>query len=171
MVLRGLRANVRPSPCPSSIHPLSERGPDNLIRAIGKRAHPLHNIVYLSAFCVLSSSVGLIVARTPIVIPTQWSFVGLLVLVGVFGLFAQTLMTMGFQRETVGRASMGVYTGILYALGLGWAVFGSVPGVLSLLGTVLILGSAVYVVLMRGSSAEASLDAEAEAGLLEVEQK
>ena len=122
-------------------------------------------------FCVLSSSIGLAVTRTPIVVPTQWSFVGLLVLVGVFGLFAQTLMTMGFQREAVGRASMGVYTGIVYGLGLGWVVFGSVPGALSLLGTMLILGSAVYVVFVKGSSTEAPVDAEAEVGLLEVEQK
>ena len=109
--------------------------------------------------------------RTPIVVPTQWSFVGLLILVGVFGLFAQTLMTMGFQREAVGRASMGVYTGIVYALGLGWVVFGSVPGTLSLLGTMLILGSAVYVVFAKGSGTEAPVDPEAEMGLLEVEQK
>jgi len=105
------------------------------------------------------------VAHTPIVVPTRWSFIGLLVLVGVFGLFAQTLMTMGFQREKVGRASMGVYTGIVYALVLGWVFFGSVPGVLSMVGTVLILGSAVYVVLARGTGME-EVKSDVEVGLL-----
>lgn len=37
---------------------ISDEVADNLIRVIGKRAHPLHNIVYLSAFCVVSSSIG-----------------------------------------------------------------------------------------------------------------
>lgn len=109
-------------------------------------------------------------ARTVIVVPTRWSFIGLLVLVGVFGLFAQTLMTMGFQREKVGRASMGVYTGIVYALGFGWVFFGSVPGVLSMLGTVLILGSAVYVVLARGPGLEEEEESDVEVGLLEDEK-
>ncbi|KAK2462192.1 hypothetical protein APHAL10511_005780 [Amanita phalloides] len=141
-------------------------GEYTLIRAIGKRAHPLHNIAYLSAFCVLSSSVGMVVSRTRVSIPTRWSFAFLLVLVGLFGLFAQMLMTMGFQREAVGRAAMGVYTGIVYALILGKVVFGNVPGPLSIVGTVLILGSAVWVVVMREAMKE-PVHEEVEIGLLD----
>ena len=61
-----------------------------------------------------------------------------------------------------------VYTGIVYILGLGWVIFGNIPGVSSLLGTALILpGSAVYVVFVT----EAQVDPEADVGLLEVKQK
>jgi drug/metabolite transporter (DMT)-like permease len=63
-----------------------------------------------------------------------------------------------------------VYTGIVYALGFGWVFFGSVPGVLSMLGTALILGSAVYVVLARGPGLEEEEKSDVEVGLLEDEK-
>ncbi|KAF8332458.1 hypothetical protein F5887DRAFT_996913 [Amanita rubescens] len=90
----------------------------NILRVIGKRAHPFHNIVYLSSFSVIASSFGI-------------------------------CMILGFQREAVGRASTGVYSGIIFALILGRVVFGTVPGALSVIGIVLILGSAVFVVVMK----------------------
>jgi hypothetical protein len=60
---------------------------------------------------------------------------------------------------------MSVDTGIVYALGL---VFRSVPEALSLLGTMLILGSVVYAVFVKRPGTDAPVDAEAEVGLLEV---
>ncbi|KAF8634724.1 hypothetical protein AX15_000740 [Amanita polypyramis BW_CC] len=153
-----------------------------LIRAIGKRAHPLHNIVYLSVFCVIASSIGMVATHTSIIIPTRWSFVGMLFLVGVFGFCAQTLMTMGYQLENIGHSSMGVYTGIIFALILGRIIFGTVPSILSLLGTVLILGSAIYVAVMKNSGTEGAEgknkiitasegEEDVEIGLLEMDER
>ncbi|KAF8333683.1 integral membrane protein DUF6 [Amanita rubescens] len=125
----------------------------NILRVIGKRAHPFHNIVYLSSFSVIASSFGMAITQTHLTIPAtsqKWPlFAALLLLVTLFGLFAQICMILGFQREAVGRASTGVYSGIIFALILGRVVFGTVPGALSVIGIVLILGSAVFVVVMK----------------------
>jgi drug/metabolite transporter (DMT)-like permease len=50
------------------------------------------------------------ILREPVVIPTRLAWLGLLVVIGVLGFVAQILLTMGFQRETAGRASMALYT-------------------------------------------------------------
>jgi drug/metabolite transporter (DMT)-like permease len=115
----------------------------------------------------------MIATRTPIFWPSHLSFIVLLLAVCVFGLFGQTLMVMGFQREDAGRASMGQYVGIIFGVLLGWLVFGTVPGLLSAIGMVLILGSAIYVAVIKESDEE-KLDVEfedecAEVGLLGME--
>ncbi len=69
----------------------------------------------------------------------------MLVLIGVFGIFAQILMTIGFQIEAAGRASLGIYSKVVFTLILERVMFGTTPGLLSILGTCLILGSAIYV--------------------------
>ncbi|KAF8333674.1 drug/metabolite transporter superfamily, partial [Amanita rubescens] len=111
------------------------------IRAIGKRAHSLHSMTYFSFWSVVMSSVVLIATRTPIVIPRQESFVYMLFLIGIFGFIVQTLMTIGYQIEAAGRASMGIYSQVVFGVILERLVFGTVPGLLSILGTCLILSS------------------------------
>lgn len=49
------------------------------------------------------------VTHTPVVVPHRWDFVFLLFGMGVFGFIAQTLLTMGLQRETAGRGTLAVY--------------------------------------------------------------
>ena len=118
------------------------------------------------------------ITKTHLTIPTSQKmplFAALILLVTLFGLFAQICMILGFQREAVGRASMGVYSGILFALILGRVVFGTVPGALSVIGIVLILGSAVYVMVMKQaregeeSTEGLSEKTDVEEGLLEAE--
>jgi hypothetical protein len=74
----------------------------------------------------------------------------MLVLIGVFGFFAQILMTIGFQIEAAGRASLGIYSKVIFTLILERVMFGTTPGLLSILGTCLILGSAIYVTATKG---------------------
>lgn len=52
---------------------------------------------------------------------------------------------MGLQRETAGRGTMAIYVQVVFALFFEQVVFKTVPGALSLLGTTIILGSAIYV--------------------------
>ena len=52
---------------------------------------------------------------------------------------------MGLQRETAGRGTMAVYIQVVFALLFERVVFKTIPGALSLLGTTIILGSAIYV--------------------------
>ena len=74
---------------------------------------------------------------------------GMLALIAIFGFIAQSLMTMGYQIEAAGRASMGTYTQVIFGVILERLVFGTVPGNLSILGAGLILGSALYVTVTK----------------------
>jgi hypothetical protein len=40
----------------------------------------------------------------------------MLIMIGIFGFFAQILLTMGLQRETAGRGTMAVYTQVRFIL-------------------------------------------------------
>ena len=87
----------------------------------------------------------MIITRTPMVVPMERVHFSMLVSIGVFGFFAQMLMTIGFQIEAVGRASMGIYSQVIFTMILERVIFGTTPGLLSILGTCLILASAIYV--------------------------
>ncbi|KAI0290236.1 hypothetical protein BC826DRAFT_1027947 [Russula brevipes] len=84
---------------------LGGTGSYTLLRAIGKRAHALH---------VLSFSLRnpMIIFKVPLVIPTRGLWVLVLFLIGIFGLIAQTLLAMGFQRETASRGALAMYTSV-----------------------------------------------------------
>ncbi|THH01140.1 hypothetical protein EW026_g1500 [Hermanssonia centrifuga] len=54
------------------------------IRAIGTRAHPLHNLVSFSSQCIVVSTIAIVVMRIPVVIPTKLDWIAMLLLIGVF---------------------------------------------------------------------------------------
>ena len=53
---------------------------------------------------------------------------------------------MGLQRETAARGSMGVYLQVIFAGILERIFFKTVPSLLSMVGAVIIMASAIYVV-------------------------
>lgn len=117
------------------------------IRWIGKRAHPLISVNYFSTWCTIVSlfalfavpSVGGIIwPRTAV----QWV---LLVGIGVSGFVMQFLLTAGLQLEKASRATNMVYAQMLFALFWERIVWGTTPGVLSIAGSTLILGSVIWV--------------------------
>ncbi|KAJ8456284.1 hypothetical protein ONZ45_g18783 [Pleurotus djamor] len=116
------------------------------LRAIGKRAHPLHSMTSFSAQCVIVASTGLAVTKTAIVVPTKLEWMALLLLIGLCGFIAQTLLTMGLQRETASRGSLGIYTQIVFAGILERIFFHTAPSLLSAIGTIIIITCALYVV-------------------------
>ncbi|KAF8906973.1 hypothetical protein CPB84DRAFT_1844102 [Gymnopilus junonius] len=119
------------------------------IRAIGKRAHFMHNMVFFSMVCVVVSSVSMVVTRTPIIIPRQLDWLSLLVMIGIFGFVAQMLMTMGLQRGAAGHVTMALYTQIVFAVILEYIFFHTIPQVLSIIGTTMIITSAIYIALTK----------------------
>jgi len=128
---------------------LGSTGAYTSLRAIGKRAHPLHSLVSFSTFCVVMASVGMFNAQMLIVVPARLEFLFLLALIGVLGVVAQTLLVMGLQRETAGRGVMAIYLQIIFVTILERMFFHSMPSILSVIGTVIILTSAVYVALTK----------------------
>lgn len=132
---------------------LGATGVYTIIRAIGTRAHALHNIVAFSSQCVIVSTVAMIAMQTPIVVPTKIEWLALLLMIGFNGFFAQLFMTMGLQRQAVGRSTMAVYIQIVYAIIFDQVFFHAAPSLLSVFGTLIIVLSAVYVALTKEEGA------------------
>ncbi|KAJ2913269.1 hypothetical protein MD484_g7141, partial [Candolleomyces efflorescens] len=61
---------------------------------------------------------------------------------------------MGLQRETASRGSMAIYTQIVFASILERIFFNAVPSVLSIIGTCLIISSAIYTALSKKQEAK-----------------
>ncbi|KAG8692199.1 hypothetical protein FRC08_009945 [Ceratobasidium sp. 394] len=119
------------------------------VRVIGKRAHPMHTISYFSLWCVIVATIGMPVAHTEWVLPTRWTWLGMLLLIGLFGFLAQLLLTLGLQRETASRGTLALYVQIVFSLVFERLAFGATPGVLSVIGTCIIMASAIYVALNK----------------------
>ncbi|KAI0791435.1 DUF6-domain-containing protein [Abortiporus biennis] len=141
---------------------LGATGAYTTIRAIGKRAHPLHNLVSFSSQCVIVSTIAIFVTHTQIIIPTRLSWLLMLLMIGIFGFIAQVLLTMGLQRETAGRGTMAVYVQIIFATAFEKIFFHSSPSPLSILGTVIIMTAAVYVAVTKQKAAPKTTSGNAE---------
>jgi len=128
---------------------LGKTGAYTTIRAIGNRAHPLHLLVFFSALGVIIASIGMLNEQTTIVFPTQLDSLVLVFMICVFGIVSQTLLVMGFQRETAGRGVLAIYLQIVFATILERLFFHSPPSILSVTGSVIILTSALYVALTK----------------------
>ncbi|KAF9071884.1 hypothetical protein BDP27DRAFT_462995 [Rhodocollybia butyracea] len=124
------------------------------IRAIGTRAHALHSMAAYSSISVVVSAIGLIATHTPIVIPTSPIWLLLLLEIGVFGFCAQIFLTLGLQRETASRGTLAIYTLIVFTSLLDRIFFHAVPSLLSIMGTVIIVGSALYVAVTKQNQNE-----------------
>ena len=96
-------------------------------------------------WCCFVSIVGMIILQVPIIMPRSFTFVILMLGIGVFGFVGQLLLTMGLQRETASRGSLGLYVQILFAAIAERWIFHATPSYLSLLGTCIILSCAVYI--------------------------
>ncbi len=98
----------------------------------------------------------------------------MLLFLGTCGFVMQFLLTKGLAaggRGEGARATNMIYTNMLFAMGLDRVVFGVTPGWWSLGGSGLILGSAIYVGMVKNRAAaeeEEGRDVEA-AGVREEE--
>ncbi|KIJ53401.1 hypothetical protein M422DRAFT_155228 [Sphaerobolus stellatus SS14] len=116
------------------------------LRAIGKRAHPLHCMNYFALFSGMISILIIVFTGADVVIPTDWNAVLLLIAVTVFGFGAQILLVWGLRKETASRGSLAIYTQVIvFAYILERLLFHATPSLLSLIGTLIILGSGLFV--------------------------
>ncbi|KAL9030537.1 MAG: hypothetical protein Q9196_001358 [Gyalolechia fulgens] len=123
------------------------------IRWIGQRAHPLISVNYFAAWVTfVATLVLLFVPGMHFKLPSgvkQWSY---LVFLGVCGFAMQLLLTTGLAYEKSSRATNMVYTQMLFALAFDKLIFDTTPGILSILGSSLILGSALYIAVRQDPS-------------------
>ncbi|MFN3448637.1 MAG: DMT family transporter [Roseococcus sp.] len=74
-----------------------------------------------------------------------WDELWLLLAVGLVGGVAQVLLTEAFASAQVSSLGAYSYTGILWAVLLGWIVFGDVPGAMTFIGAGLIVLASLYI--------------------------
>jgi drug/metabolite transporter (DMT)-like permease len=138
------------------------------IRWIGKRAHPLISVNYFATWCTIVSVVAMFaMPGVGFLLPNSlrdWCY---LVFLGVCGFVMvrvsdnlapriqtnvtqQFLLAAGLQYEKSSRATNMVYMQMLFALTFDKLVWGTTPGALSIIGSSLILGSAIYVAMNKG---------------------
>ncbi len=73
--------------------------------------------------------------------------IGLLIGIGVAGIFAQLLLTNAFKYAPAALASVFSYTQIIWATLFGWAIFGDWPTSSILIGSAIIIASSMIVIL------------------------
>ncbi|KAI9167812.1 membrane protein [Paramyrothecium foliicola] len=125
------------------------------IRIIGKRAHSLVSVNYFAVLAtVMSFSIIMVHPDLKFEIPkttAQWL---LLCSIGVSGFLLQVFLTEGLQREKAGRATNLIYTQLVFALIIERVVWGTTPPFSSLLGSVFVIGAAVWVSVQKQKTQE-----------------
>jgi len=92
----------------------------------------------------------LMTAATGATLPFVWvtptaAELALLLAIGLLGGVAQVLLTEAFASAQVSSLGAYAYTGILWAVLLGWLLFGTLPGLATLAGAGLIVIASLYI--------------------------
>ncbi|MCB1025477.1 MAG: DMT family transporter [Acidobacteria bacterium] len=115
----------------------------NLVRRLKDTEHPLVIILYFQIVGVVASiPVMWYVWKTPAGI--EWVY---LLFVGIFSLLGQVFLTNAFSREKAASVAIIVYTGLVYAISVGWIVYGERQGLFAFLGMLLVVAGVMASVL------------------------
>lgn len=127
-----------------------------LLRKIGKLCHPLISVSYFALLtCVVTFGITVVSPAIPFQMPHtghQWF---LFILIGISGFFMQFCLAAGLQREKAGKSSLMIYTNMVFALFWDFAIWRHLPGLLSILGTALIVANAYIVIKYKPATEEA----------------
>ncbi|GAB7356895.1 hypothetical protein MBLNU459_g7757t2 [Dothideomycetes sp. NU459] len=133
------------------------------IRWIGKRAHPLISVNYFAMWCTIVSIVAqLTLPGVGFLLPADAKEWGYLLFLGACGFIMQFLLAAGLSYEKSSRATNMTYTQMLFALSFDRFFFGTTPSLMSIIGSTLILGSAIYMALQRQSASGEEGEEESE---------
>ena len=115
----------------------------NLVRSLRGKEYPLTVVLH---FQLVGAVVGFISLFFQWAWPRglDWLF---LFLIGVFSQAGQMFLTHALQRERIASVAIINYTGLIYALTIGWFVFGEVQGITSLLGMLLVVAGVLLSVM------------------------
>lgn len=115
----------------------------NLVRSLRGKEHPLTVVLH---FQLVGAVVGFISLffqwKTPQGL--DWLY---LLLVGIFSQLGQIFLTNALQRERIAGVAIINYTGLIYAITIGWLVFGESQSILSLLGMALVVAGVLMSVM------------------------
>lgn len=120
------------------------------IRWIGKRAHPLISVNYFAAWSTLVSiTLQFALPGVGFLLPSDLKEWGYLLFLGTCGFIMQFLLAAGLSYEKSSRATNMTYTQMLFALTFDKLIFDHTPGWMSIIGSSLILGSAIFVAMQK----------------------
>ncbi|KAG8973688.1 hypothetical protein FRC05_008275 [Tulasnella sp. 425] len=134
------------------------------VRRLRDSTHVMHNIIYFTAWSLILSTLSSVLSGTIPGLPESSKIVWVwpdftrlmgVIAIGIFGFTGQVLLTMGFQREFAGRATLALYLAIIFSLISERIFFHHHPGFLSFVGIAIILSSATYVALSKKSGVPA----------------
>jgi drug/metabolite transporter (DMT)-like permease len=107
----------------------------NLVRSLRGREHGLTVVLHFQLVGAVAGLAGLYFDwRTP----SGWDWLYLL-LIGVFSQLGQIFLTHALQTERIAGVAIINYTGLVYAIVVGWAVFGETQGPASIAGMALVV--------------------------------
>ena len=115
----------------------------NLVRSMRGREHPLTVVFHFQIFGLILGFASLFFLWE---MPIGWDWLWL-VLIGVLSQLGQIFLTDALQKERAAGVAIINYTGLIYALAVGWSVFGEAQSLFSLAGMLLVVASVIASVL------------------------
>jgi drug/metabolite transporter (DMT)-like permease len=107
----------------------------NLVRSLRGKEHPLTVVLH---FQLVGAIAGIISLFFQWKTPLGWDWLYLF-LIAVFSQVGQIFLTNALQRERIAGVAIINYTGLIYALTIGWFIFGESQSIMSLAGMSLVV--------------------------------
>lgn len=121
----------------------------NLVRSLRGKEHPLTVVLHFQLVGVIVGTISLFFEWR---MPEGWDWLYLF-LIGVFSQLGQIFLTNALQKERVAGVAIINYTGLVYAVTIGWFIFGEMQTLASIIGMALVvLGVALSVVFTNRQS-------------------
>lgn len=127
----------------------------NLVRSLRGKEHPLTVVLH---FQIVGAVVGFFSLFFEWITPVgvEWLY---LFLIGVFSQLGQIFLTNALQRERIAGVAIINYTGLIYAITVGWILFGEPQGPLAIGGMLLVvLGVVLSVIYGRRMGRRAAIE-------------
>ena len=130
----------------------------NMVRSLRELEHPLTVVLHFQLVGAFAGFVSLFFEWvTPVGI--EWLY---LFIIGVFSQLGQMFLTTALQRERIAGVVIINYTGLIYAITVGWIVFGEPQGPAAIAGMLMVvLGVVLSVMYGRRMSRRAAIETTA----------
>ncbi|NNE99582.1 MAG: DMT family transporter [Pyrinomonadaceae bacterium] len=107
----------------------------NFVRRLKDTEHPLVIILYFQIIGLVVSIPAMLFAwKSPV--GMEWIY---LLFVGIFSQLGQVFLTNAFSRERAASVAIIVYTGLVYAISVGWIIYGERQTLFASLGMLLVV--------------------------------
>ncbi len=112
------------------------------IRQMARQESNIAIVFYFTLTCAIAGGLSLPFAA---VMPADWQDSAMLIGIGLFGGGGQIFMTRAYRMAPVSVIAPMDYTSLLFALAIGWIVWGEGMTPLQLAGAGIVIGSALFI--------------------------